>query len=281
MAKDPGVRRIRRVCRFLEYIPGATPRRPRTNPAIGSALSVRRIFWTWVGAAGAAILAAAPVVLTAASQSAQIGATRSSVVGYARSILVNQWFLGDTPTIYEGGPLGDGPGSQLWKYSCVLLAVGCWLVVAYGVCRRPSTPTPSDGPGLRPLLLCWLILPTSVLVAYALLATPIYNPRYLTYSAPALALLLGLGLVRARTGLGTCARCPGDRTVHDSRLRFSTFPIRQEWGRLADGRPIRRATPWARACCLFRPPHPTDFGCNREHLAHRTDALSKCVYRRT
>src|SRR4029079_1155874 len=160
----------------------------------------RRIFWTWVGAAGAAILAAAPVVLTAASQSAQIGATRLSVVGYARSILVNQWFLGGTPTIYEGGPLGDGPGSQLWKYSCVLLAVGCWLVVAYGVCRRPSTPTPSDGPGLRPLLLCSLILPTSVLVAYAVLATPIYNPRYLTYSAPALALLLGLGLVRIERG---------------------------------------------------------------------------------
>ena len=160
----------------------------------------RRVFWIWLGAAVAALLGALPVLLTATSQAAQIGPSRLSLAGYARSILVNQWFLGDTPTVYEGGSLGDGPGSVLWKYSCVLLAAGCWLVVAYAVLRCQSTPTPGDGPALRPLLLCWLILPTVILVSYALLASPLYNPRYLTYSAPALALLLGVGLVQLKPG---------------------------------------------------------------------------------
>ena len=134
------------------------------------------------------------------SQAAQIGPSRLSLAGYARSVLVNQWFLGDTPTIYlsGGGSLGDGPGSTLWKYSSVLLAAGCWLIIAYGVLRRTPDEQPSEVPGMRPLLLSWLIVPTAVLVGYALLATPLYNPRYLTYSAPAVAILLGLGLVRLR-----------------------------------------------------------------------------------
>jgi mannosyltransferase len=163
-------------------------------------LRFRRAFWTWLVAAVVALAGAVPVLLTAVSQAAQIGPSRLSLPGYARSVLVNQWFLGDTPTIYlsGGGSLGDGPGSTLWKYSSVLLAAGCWLIIAYGVFRRTPDEQSTEVPGLRALLLSWLILPTAILVGYALVATPLYNPRYLTYGAPAVAILLGFGLVKLR-----------------------------------------------------------------------------------
>jgi mannosyltransferase len=163
-------------------------------------LRFRRLFWTWLAAAAVALAGALPVLLTAVSQAGQIGRSRLGLVGYARSVLVNQWFLGDTPTIYVSGAgtLGDGPGSTLWKYTSVLLAAGCWLIIAYGLLRRTPDERSADVPALRPLLLTWLILPTAVLVGYALVATPLYNPRYLTYGAPAVAILLGFGLVKLR-----------------------------------------------------------------------------------
>ena len=159
----------------------------------------RAAFWQWLWAALAALAGALPVLLTAATQAGQIGMSRLGLTGYGRAILVNQWFLGDTPTVYEGGSLGEGPESGLWKYASVLLACACWLVVAYGLSRRGTMGHDADGPAARPLLLCWLVVPTALLVGYALTASPLYNPRYLTFCTPALALLLGLGLVRIRS----------------------------------------------------------------------------------
>lgn len=161
----------------------------------------RRVFWTWLATAVAALLGAMPVLLTAVSQSAQIGPTRLSAFGYARSVLVNQWFLAETPTIFlsGGGSIAAGPGSQLWRPASVLLAVLCWAVIARGVLRAGSDE-PQDGSiSMRNLLLPWLLAPTVILVSYAVFATPIYNPRYLSFCTPALAILLGHGLVSLRT----------------------------------------------------------------------------------
>ncbi len=161
----------------------------------------RRVFWTWLAAAVVGFAGGLPVLLTAVSQSAQIGPTRYGLAEYARAVVVNQWFLGETPTIYlsGGGSLGDGPGSQLWKYAAVVLAAGCWLLVAYAVLRPdPAHLARRPVPAYRPLLLSWLLLPTVVLVGYALALSPLYNPRYLSFCAPALALLIAIGLVKLR-----------------------------------------------------------------------------------
>lgn len=107
-------------------------------------LRFRRIFWSWLAAAVGAPLGALPVLATAMSQSAQIGPTRLSLVGCARSVLVNQWFLAETPTIYLSGgeSLGLGPGSQLWRPASVLPALLCWAVIAYAVLRRRPAGSP-------------------------------------------------------------------------------------------------------------------------------------------
>jgi mannosyltransferase len=172
---------------------------------------VRRSFWTWLVAAGAALAGGVPVLLVAMSQAGQIGPTRLTLVGYARSALVNQWFLGETPTIFvSGGTItGSADAHDWWKAASVLLAGVCWLIGLYAVVRRDRADA-DDGragslpasrrPGFRPVLLAWIILPTAALVGYALVGSPIYNPRYLSFGAPAVAALVGIGLVKLRWG---------------------------------------------------------------------------------
>ena len=162
-------------------------------------LRFTRVFWTWLGAAVVGLAGGLPVLLTAISQSAQIGEAQIRLVGLARNVLVNQWFLGDTPTIYLSGvgSLGEGPGSTLWKPAAVLLAAGCWLIIGWALVRR-TPEEPRNTPSYRTLLTCWIVVPTAILVGYSLVGTPLYNPRYLTYCAPAVAALLGIGLVKLR-----------------------------------------------------------------------------------
>jgi mannosyltransferase len=162
-----------------------------------------RIFWSWLAAAIAALVGGMPVLLVAMSQAGQIGPTRLSLLGYARSALVNQWFLGETPTIFvSGGTItGSADAHDWWKPASVLLAAVCWLIGAYAVLRRdPAGDAPAGRPGFRPVLLSWIIIPTAALIGYALVGSPIYNPRYLSFGAPAVTALVGIGLVRLRWG---------------------------------------------------------------------------------
>ncbi len=164
---------------------------------------LKRTFWSWLAAAAAGLVGGLPVLLVAMSQAGQIGPTRLSLLGYARSALVNQWFLGETPTIFvSGGTItGSADAHDWWKPASVLLAAVCWLIGAYAVLRRdPARTDRGARPGFRPLLLSWIILPTAALVAYAMVGAPIYNPRYLSFGAPAVAALVGIGLVRLRWG---------------------------------------------------------------------------------
>lgn len=164
---------------------------------------LRRIFWSWLAAAVAALVGGLPVLLVAMSQAGQIGPTRLGLLGYARSAVINQWFLGETPTIFvSGGTItGSADAHDLWKPASVLLAAVCWLIGAYAVLRRDRAgEARTERPGFRPVLLAWIILPTAALIGYAILGSPIYNPRYLSFGAPAVAALVGIGLVRLRWG---------------------------------------------------------------------------------
>lgn len=65
----------------------------------------------------------------------------------------------------------------------VLTAIGVWVFV-----RRPSV-------GEREavvLAVAWLVIPTTLIVAYSAVREPLYTPRYLCFTAPAMALLLGV-----------------------------------------------------------------------------------------
>ncbi|QHC70935.1 glycosyltransferase family 39 protein [Rathayibacter sp. VKM Ac-2801] len=124
-----------------------------------------------------AALGAVPVLFLAAGQSGQVGWLRSQPVT-AFTVLVEPFF-----------------GSAWWLagIAVVLLAVAA----ARGGLRGP----------LLPALLLWIVLPTAVLVLGTLLVEPMFTPRYLASSTPALAVLLGLALdsFSARTGVALLA----------------------------------------------------------------------------
>lgn len=148
----------------------------------------QRCHWLFASAGGTVL--ATPVLLLATRQSGQISDESLSVQRWIRNVVVNQWFLGATPT-------GDFPGSvfgSLWKPTSVALACACWLLMLYGFLRIAR----SDSQEGRRYCLSWLLppilLPTLAIGIYSLLVHPMYNPRYLTFTAPAIALLVGVGL---------------------------------------------------------------------------------------
>jgi mannosyltransferase len=74
-------------------------------------------------------------------------------------------------------------------------AVVAFLLVlaAAWVRPRPSLRSAAQPPGAPvTIALAWLVIPTAVLLAYSAVVQPIYLDRYLTFTVPAMALLLGV-----------------------------------------------------------------------------------------
>ncbi|MCU1431247.1 MAG: hypothetical protein JWP95_352 [Actinotalea sp.] len=152
------------------------------------------------------LLLASPVVLTALGQAGQLGQRDLGPVRLAQNVLVNQWFLGDTPTptTASGATFADAlePGG-LWKVAGALLALLAWVLVARAVVRWRADRLQDT---LITWTLPWLLLPTAVVVVLAVVSPSFYNARYVAFCAPALALLVAAGLrsvrPRAATALG-------------------------------------------------------------------------------
>lgn len=143
---------------------------------------------------GAALLAS-PVLALAAGQSGQLGVQRRGPLGMARDVLVDQWFLGETPTPTtrsgaDGVDLLDP--ATLWKPTSVLLALACWVLVVLALrAERHRELVRWAAP--------WLVLPPVLVVLVSLRSADLYNSRYFAFCAPALALLLGAALSTLRT----------------------------------------------------------------------------------
>lgn len=161
-------------------------------------LALRQAGWrtcvAWSLAAMLGAVLSAPVVYLSAMQRGQLNDDELGWSRWLRNVAVNQWFLGDTPT--GGYPQTGAAG--LWKVSAVLLAGVCGLVMIYALVvllRNRSG-------GSRRDYLAWIVpqiaLPTLVLGLYSLYVHPMYSPRYLTLSAPAVAVLIGTGLLWLR-----------------------------------------------------------------------------------
>jgi mannosyltransferase len=126
----------------------------------------------WAGSSVAAILVVAPFLARVSDQKGQISWI-SSKSGWLTvpGIVVSQYF--DFNVVFA------------------LLAI---VVLAAGARRVWRGLAPSDI-GIRPVAIisvAWIALPTVVLLVYSVFLQPIYYPRYLCYTSPAMALLLGV-----------------------------------------------------------------------------------------
>ena len=82
-------------------------------------------------------------------------------------------------------------------------AVLAGVILTGGIARGLRTADPNPG-RLVWLTVTWMVVPTAILLGYSALQHPIYYPRYLTFTTPAAALLLGLCVVaigRSRAGI--------------------------------------------------------------------------------
>jgi len=143
----------------------------------------------WILTVFLAGVAAGGVVLAAAGQGGQLGSADLTPGRLVRNVLVNQWFLGETPTPTTGSGLGWSGWADTWKLAAVSLAAAAWLLVAIGIVHAWRSR-----PSLLSWTLPWLMVPTLLVISAALVRPSLYNPRYLTFCAPALALLIGYGL---------------------------------------------------------------------------------------
>ncbi len=140
----------------------------------------------WAAAVAAAAAATVPFLVFAQSQLFQvqwISPVSSDTVG---EILQEQYFDLSLPAAVAAG---------------IILGAALAAGLRFGA-GRPGALLAITG--------TWIAAPTVALLAYSLLRHPIYYPRYLSFTVPAFALLLGFGVVtagRSRAGITVILAC--------------------------------------------------------------------------
>ncbi|MDZ7578375.1 MAG: glycosyltransferase family 39 protein [Candidatus Nanopelagicales bacterium] len=149
----------------------------------------RRPVLRFVTSMAAVALALAPLVVIAHGQASQVSYL-------ARTLPTAPWlvpFVWITPRLFDP--------QNLFTVLVVAIAVLLWSAVAYVVVRWLRGTRAADAPvrspgsvGLVSLTLPWLLLPAVTLVNASALIQPMYASRYVFYSMPALAILVGFSL---------------------------------------------------------------------------------------
>ncbi|MFH5230297.1 glycosyltransferase family 39 protein [Antrihabitans spumae] len=136
-----------------------------TATLVGAQLLTVAILWRksllrWLSAAAVGGLLALPAVVFIRGQSGQVDWIPPLDRHVVRSVLEYQWFVG-----------------------APVFAVGVVVILALGARRMDRS--------LLAVAVPWAVVPTVALLLFSLLAEPIYLDRYLTFTTPAVALLVG------------------------------------------------------------------------------------------
>lgn len=150
----------------------------------------RRIVATLVSCAAAG-LAALPFLVFALGQKAQVEWIQNrSLSEHLVTAVVKQYFYGDDR------PTGNLPPQWVLAFVVLLGVLQAALIVRGLIAGRWN-------PQLRGALvlgLAGVLVPVAGLLLVSLVSQPVYVARYLTFTAPAFALLVGLGLISLPRG---------------------------------------------------------------------------------
>lgn len=129
----------------------------------------------WLGASALGVLLAAPILLAGTSQREQIA------------------FIGRRPTV-----LVTEAAVMQW-FDTIPVAIMAWsliIVAALAVFLRHSGPHRAGLPGRAGLtiFLAWMVLPSAILLVGTQLVTPMYSLRYLSLCAPAVGVVIAVGV---------------------------------------------------------------------------------------
>lgn len=165
----------------------------------------------WFVCGALAGVVALPFVAYVAGQKGQLGEPTGGLLSVARQMVVNQYFLGETPTLTTGavGAQQLPLLAEQWKPASVLLAVFATALVVLGLVRVLRRGTVDlRGDRLRPWVwaLSLVVVPTVLAVAYSVAASPtFYNPRYLTFTLIGASLLIAGALTSLSRRVGITA----------------------------------------------------------------------------
>ncbi|WP_166904918.1 glycosyltransferase family 39 protein [Mycobacterium sp. DL440] len=132
----------------------------------------RRTRTRWVSVTAAAMVVVVPFVLWCRSQSFQVGWISPPGLHSVAEVLVRQYF----------------------DHS-VAFAVLAAAVLSAPLLARRLRPTDHGTRRLVVMAVVWVLAPTAALLAYSAVAQPLYYPRYLCFTTPAMALLLAVCVV--------------------------------------------------------------------------------------
>jgi len=148
------------------------------------AANTARVFGSFLVAAGIAAAGALPLVLAIRAQAKQVSWIAPISDATRGQIFTTQFFTENPVLAWIGWPLG--------AIGVLILAWGGWVRF-----RSPAKPGGIAGGGLTLLQVAvpWLLVPLSGLVVASEIFSPLYSPRYLAFTAPALALLMAVPIV--------------------------------------------------------------------------------------
>ncbi|OBI99594.1 glycosyltransferase family 39 protein [Mycobacterium sp. 1465703.0] len=144
-------------------LPLLTPKGARRSP----------VLW-WAAGSAVAVAAMTPFAVFAHNQVFQVNWIYPVSWHYAFDIILRQYF----------------------DHSVAFAIASGVLIVAAGVTRLAGVPAPAGD--LRRLLIiatAWMVIPTALVVIYSAVSEPIYYPRYLIFTAPAMAVVLAVCIV--------------------------------------------------------------------------------------
>ena len=142
----------------------------------------------WARAIVGSLVLAGVVIGFGIGESGQIAFLASRDSTNIRTVFVTQWFGNDL--------------MALVAWTLLLTAIAVWCIGAYRAHRDSGTPVLLHGtvarqPSLVPLAAIWLLGPLAILLAVNSVHA-VYSSRYLSFAAPAAALLIGWLLARVR-----------------------------------------------------------------------------------
>ena len=151
-------------------------------------LVLRRPLRRWAAASCAAVALSLPVLYVGSTQrTRQLSWLSLEPLPMLRRVALRMYFVGP-----------DAPAEGAAQIGALLLLCLTVALVVVGLARVRHDPAVRSTVALA---LPWAVLPPAVLVCASLLGSQLYQERYLTFCAPGLALLVGLGLVELRQRL--------------------------------------------------------------------------------
>ncbi|HTX93775.1 MAG TPA: hypothetical protein VME67_02390 [Mycobacterium sp.] len=131
-------------------------------------------FIRWIVSTAVAVAAMTPFIAFAHGQVRQVNWIYPVSWHYAFDIILRQYF----------------------DHSVPFAIAAAVLIVAAVVVRVAGAEAPAgDVRGLLLMCTAWMVIPTALVVIYSAINEPIYYPRYLIFTAPAMAIILAICLV--------------------------------------------------------------------------------------